>query len=342
MTSSFASIDDLDQQISTPNPAVTGLLSKLTGPVMVIGAAGKMGWHLSLMLKQGLQNSTPRTPVITVSRFTTPASQEQFSRAGFEVISADASSPAEVAALPEATTVFFLAGIKFGTSGQPELLHRMNVVMPELVAERFRHSHIVALSTGCVYSFTTPDTGGSTEESEVAPPGEYAQSCLQREQAFTRGSLRHCTPVSLIRLNYAIEPRYGVLVDIARKVLSGQPVDVTMGYVNVIWQGDALNHIVQSLSLASSPPTILNVTGSHILKVRDLAQGFAKRFGKPALITGQEAPTAWLNNASKSHQLFGPPAVSVDQMMDWIADWLQRDMPTLDKPTHFEVRSGGY
>lgn len=335
---------DLDEVISTPSEAVIETVRAHDGDFMVLGAAGKMGHHLCLMLRRSLgalgQESKRR--VIAVSRFGSVRSRDAFESQGIETQVCDLSDPTAVAALPEVPNVFFLAGMKFGTSGDPELLHRMNVEMPGRVAERFAASRVVAFSTGCVYSFTTPESGGSAESDPTDPPGDYARSCLGREQAFTVASVGRGTPVALIRLNYAIDLRYGVLVDICRKVLAGEPVDVTMGHVNVIWQGDALAHTIQSLPHAASPPFIVNVTGPGVLSVRDLAGRFAKRLGREAVITGTEAPTAWLNNAGLSHRLFGPPAMTLETMIDWIATWQERGGPLLGKPTYFENRDGNY
>lgn len=308
-----------------------------------------MGYHVSLMLQRALSACGRDEQVITVSRFGSPgpdgslnAEGRKFQQAGFDVIAADLSQPDQVARLPRVPNVLFLAGVKFGTSNNPDVLHRMNVTMPTLVANHFRDSRIAALSTGCVYSFCTPESGGASETSPVNPPGEYARSCLGREQAFTDASRKQGTPCVLIRLNYSIDLRYGVLVDIAQKVRARIPVDVETGYVNVIWQGDAVKHILRSLPLAESPPLVLNVTGGEILRVRDLAERFGERFGVPVQIAGNEAPTAWLSNPANAHRLFGPPVISTDQMIDWIAEWLEAGGEILDKPTHFEVRSGAY
>ena len=218
----------------------------------------------------------------------------------------------------------------------------MNVVAPELAVDHFRRSRIVALSTGCVYSFTTVESGGSRESDPTDPPGAYAASCLGRERAFAAGSKLHGTQVALVRLNYSVELRYGVLVDLAKDVLAGRPVNVETAHVNVIWQGDAVAHILGCLPLASSPPLVLNVTGADVLRVRDLAARFGRRFGLAVSFSGQEAESAWLNNASRSHELFGKPRISVEQMIEWIVDWVQRGGETLDKPTQFQTRDGNY
>ena len=218
----------------------------------------------------------------------------------------------------------------------------MNVLMPQLVAERFSVARIVALSTGCVYSFVTPESGGSREEDAMDPPGEYAVSCKGREQAFIDAANRFGTASALIRLNYSIDLRYGVLLDLATKVWRRETVDLSMGFVNVIWQGDAIAQIIRSLEHVTAPPFVLNVTGQDILSVREIADAFGTHFGCDVRYTGTPAPTACLNNSAKAAQMFGPPTVLVSQMIHWVADWVSRGGATLGKPTHFETRDGNY
>ena len=334
--------DELDDLISTPNDKVVAVVRNLPGRFAVLGAGGKMGFHISKMLQRALVAAGRDEPVITVSRFSDTAKREQFQRAGFEVVASDLAEADQVAALPDAQNIISLAAIKFGTSGQPGLLHRINITTSQQVTERYRDSRIAMLSTGCVYAFTTPESGGSTEESSTDAPGEYAKSRVDQERVFVEASARHKTRVVLIRLNYSIDLRYGVLLDVAQKVLNRQPVDVTMGYANVIWQGDAVSHIIQSLTYATTPAEPLNITGPDTLKIREVAQAFGNRFGIEPTITGTEDKVAWLNNASKSHAMFGLPEVSLNQMIEWVATWLERGGVTLNKPTHFEVRGEGY
>jgi len=342
MISAPTTVSELDNLISTPTDGVVNAVRDLPGRFAVLGAGGKMGFHISMMLQRALSAAGRDEKVITVSRFGDSNKRSQFEEAGFEVIAADLAERKQVAALPDAENIISLAAIKFGTSGQPDLLRRINVETSQLVMERFRQSRIVMLSTGCVYSFATPESGGSTEDSPLEPPGEYAQSRLAQEQVFAKASLRHGTAVALIRLNYSIDLRYGVLLDVAQKVFNRQPVDVQMGYANVIWQGDAAAHIIQALPHTSSPALPINVTGPETFRIRDVAQAFADRFRLEANITGKENESAWLNNASKSHAMFGPPTVSLGQMLDWVAAWVERGGETLNKPTHFEVRGEGY
>ena len=334
--------EELDDLISTPNDKVIDVVRNLHGRFAVLGAGGKMGFHISRMLQRALVAAGRDERVITVSRFSDVAKREQFERAGFEVVAADLAEADQIAGLPDAENIISLAAIKFGTSGQPDLLQRINITTSQHVTERYRDSRIAMLSTGCVYAFTSPESGGSTEDSPVDPPGEYARSRVDQERVFIEASARNNTRIVLVRLNYSIDLRYGVLLDVAEKVLSQKPVDVTMGYANVIWQGDAAAHIIQSLTYAATPAVPLNITGLGTLEIRDLAQAFGNRFGIEPTITGTEDKVAWLNNASKSHAMFGQPEVSLDQMIEWVATWLERGGVTLNKPTHFEARGEGY
>lgn len=334
--------EDVDAFLGAPAPAVAEVLARAPGPVLVLGAGGKMGLHLSLLLHAALRQLGRARDLTAVSRFTTLRDAEDFSRHGIATRAADLEDPAALAALPDAATVFFLAGVKFGTAASPDLLRRLNVEMPRRVAERFREARIVAFSTGCVYPFVAPASGGATEATPPAPPGDYAGSCLGREEAFAEGARRHGTRVTLLRLNYAVEFRYGVLADIALKVLRGEPVDVTTGHVNVIWQRDALVHTVQALELAAAPAVPVNVTGPGILRVRDLARDFGALLGRPVGYTGAEAGTAWLNDASATHRRFGLPPTDLTTMQRWIAAWLLTGGATWGKPTAFERRDGRF
>ncbi len=257
-------LEELHQVASSPTPAAIAAIEACPGDILVLGAGGKMGLHLCLMAQRGIANLGRTDKVIAVSRWGDPTARDAFESRGIDTIACDLSSVEDLAKLPDAPNVFFLAGVKFGTADQPELLHKMNIEMPQKVAARFVTSAIVALSTGCVYPFTSPESGGSSENDPADPPGDYAQSCFGREQAFTDSGAK----CSLIRLNYSVDLRYGVLVDIAQRVRAGLPVDVSTGFVNVIWQGDAVAHTIAALKKAASPPFVLNVTGSQILSVR--------------------------------------------------------------------------
>lgn len=332
----------VDEWLSEPSAEVARCLQRHAGPFLVLGAGGKMGLHLCLMLKRALAASGRDDRVVAVSRFRTLRDGGDFTARGVETISGDLTDAAFVAALPEAPCVFFLAGVKFGTASDPALLQRMNVEMPRQVAQRFKDSRIVAFSSGCVYPFVTPASGGATEETPVSPTGDYARSCVAREEAFQAVTREHGTRVALVRLNYSVEVRYGLLVDIALAVKNRHAVNVEMGYANVIWQRDAVAHVIQSLDLAGAPAVFVNVTGQEILSVRSLAEAFGRRFGVEVEITGTEAATAWLNNARHTHEQLGRPAVTSAQMIEWIAAWLEADGENWGKPTGFERRDGKF
>lgn len=337
------SANQIDDFLSRPSASMVEAAGAMAAPVGVLGAGGKMGLHVAVMARRALDAAgRPEVPVHAVSRFSTSGATKEFVRRGIPATSADLLNADELAALPDFGTVFYLAGMKFGSSDKPELLRRFNEEMPSLVAERFKSSVIVALSTGCVYPFVTLASGGSTEEDAPRPSGDYAVSCFGRERVFAAASEANDTPVVLIRLNYSVEFRYGVLVDLAQRVLAGEPIDVTTGYVNVIWQRDAVEHVLRSAELAQSPVVPLNVAGLPVVSVRELGERLGRRFGKSVNFIGREEATAWLNNPAKSHALFRSPEVSLDQMIDWVAAWLLAGGETHGKPTKFENRDGKF
>lgn len=336
--------EELDDLASEPDRGVIATVERIDGDVVVAGAGGKMGYHLCLMLRRTLDILGSSNRVIAVSRFGEDSVRERFEARSIETISADLTDPEVVAKLPDAAALFYLAGRKFGTSDDPESLRLFNEVMPGLVADRYAGANLVALSTGCVYPFVEPSSGGSTEEDATAPVGGYAESCLGREKAFLRSSEEHRSPLSFIRLNYSVDLRYGVLVDLALKVKQGEPVDLTTGWFNCIWQGDAVMHTIRSLDEVSPAPDacLMNVTGARILSVRDVAEQFGERFDLPVSFTGVPADTAWLNNARKSHRLFGSPAIPESVLIAWVADWIDRGGSLLGKSTNFDVRNGDF
>lgn len=339
MTDTPANITELEEWLSRPTEAVEDALKSLEGNLMILGAGGKMGPTLARMARRALPEDRD---VIAVSRFSSQATVAELESHGVTVIRCDLLDRTAVAELPAAPNVIFMAGQKFGTQDQPELTWMMNGVLPAIVAERYANSRLVVFSTGCVYPFAPVDSGGSRETDPVAPTGEYAWSCAARERVFTHFSKRNGTPLLIFRLNYAIDLRYGVLHDIATKVHRGQPVDVSMGYVNVIWQGDANARALQCLSHTASPPEILNVTGAETLSVRNLAERFGVLLEREPVITGEESATAWLSDASRSFDWFGTPAVSLEEMLQATAGWIARGGESLGKPTHFETRDGNY
>ena len=328
----------LEEWLSEPAAATRETLAQIPGDVAVLGAGGKMGPTLAMMVKK----AAPAKAVYAVSRFSNAAIRERIEAKGVTTIEADLLDESAYARLPDVPNVLFLAGMKFGATGNQPLTWAMNAHVPALVARQYDRSRIVALSTGNVYPFVDPNGGGAKEDDAPGPVGEYAQSCLARERIFQYFSGQFGTPVTLIRLNYANEPRYGILVDLTRKILHGEPIDVTMGSVNLIWQGDANNYIIQALSIAGSPPAILNVTGPEPLKVCDLAQRIGRLLGKEPRLVSQEAATSLLSNASKCVEGFGPPATSVDEMIGAIVTWVAEGKPVLGKPTKYDVRDGRF
>ncbi|MGI9471486.1 MAG: NAD-dependent epimerase/dehydratase family protein [Rubripirellula sp.] len=335
-------VQELDESISMPTSEVVEALHQCPGPVTVLGAGGKMGYHVCRMLQRALAELGREEDLIAVSRFGSPDAELKFTSAGMRTLRADLSDPEDVARVPTAPNVFFLAGVKFGTANDVDLLRRMNETMPQLVANRFSDSRIVVMSTGCVYSFASPDSGGSTEDDATDPPGAYAQSCLARERAFALASETHGTRCVFVRLNYSIDLRYGVLLDLAKQIQQGTPVNVDTGFVNVIWQGDAVQQILRCLPLTRKPPLILNITGRETHSVRELATRIGERFGKTPDFAGRESERCWISNSDRARKLFGEPSVEMDQMIDWIADWISSGCETLEKPTHFQNRDGNY
>jgi len=338
----FQTEAELEEALSRPTPELIQAVSSLDGDFVFLGVSGKMGVSMACMAKRACETAGVDKRVIGVSRFSAPENIAYLESRGIETISGDLLNQDFVRSLPDVANVIYLAGTKFGTDGNEAYTWAMNAYLPGLIAERYKDARIVALSTGCVYPLVGVESGGSTEADRPDPVGEYAQSCLGRERMFEFGSKEYGTSVSLIRLNYAVEMRYGVLVDIARKVASGEPVDVSMGYANVIWQGDANALILQSLLHVSSPPKAINVTGPETISVREMAEQFGERLGKVPNIIGEEEGSALLSNASWMAGNIGKPKVALDRVIDWTAHWIEAGNRLLGKPTSFEVRDGKY
>ncbi len=335
-------VTQLEDLLSQPTPGVVDTMRRLEGDLLVLGASGKIGPSLTRMARRADEEAGIQRRIIGVARFSSPGLQEQLEGWGIETIPCDLLDRDGLAALPDVPNILYLPAQKFGTTGQEGRTWAMNTYLAGMVCERFPQSRIVAYSTGNVYPLTPVDSGGPAEDTPLEPVGEYAMSAMGRERLFQYFSEKLGIPVAIVRLNYAVEMRYGVLVDIAQKVLADQPVDVTMGHFNVIWQGDSNAMTLGCFDHVASPPCPVNVTGSETLSIRHCAQQFAERMGKTVTFTGQEAKTALLSNASRSFELFGPATVTVDQMIDWITDWLQRGGETHNKPTHFQARDGKF
>jgi nucleoside-diphosphate-sugar epimerase len=332
----------LEELLSRPASEVVDLFKTLDGDIIFLGIAGKIGPSIARMAKRACDEAGVSKRIIGVSRFSNEQEKSRIESFGIETIRGDLLDPEFVKSLPRVKNVIFLAGMKFGAEGNLALTWAMNTYVPALVAEHFKNSKIVAFSTGCVYPLVPVDSGGSVETDKPVALGEYAQSCLGRERMFEHGSIKYGTPVILIRLNYSVEMRYGVLVDVALKVKNNEIVDLSMGYFNCIWQGDMNAMALQSLKYCNTPANIINLTGTETLSVRKMAIKFGKLFGKTPKFSGVEAPTALLSNAGLSHKLFGKPKVSPEQVIKWIANWISKENRLLNKQTHFEVRDGKY
>jgi nucleoside-diphosphate-sugar epimerase len=335
-------VDELEELLSCPSDDVVRAMSKLKGDILVLGVGGKMGPTLARMAKRGSDAAGVARRVIGVSRFSSPGLEPRLHDWGVETIRCDLLDRASIDQLPAAENIVFMAGMKFGATENPSLTWAMNCHLPALVSERFRDSRLVAFSSGNVYGMTSTSGSGSVETDSPTPLGEYASTVLGRERMFEHFSRQYESPMVLLRLNYAVELRYGVLVDLAKMVLAGAPIDVSMGSVNVIWQAEANAMALQSLLLAESPPRVLNIAGSEFIGIRDVATRLGELICQSVRFSGTEAAEAFLSNAEASHALFHRPSVTVDQMIRWTADWVFRGGDDLGKPTHFESRDGKY
>jgi nucleoside-diphosphate-sugar epimerase len=338
----IAGIEELEDVLSAPTPGVVKTLGKLAGDIVVLGAGGKMGPSLARMARRASVEAGVKRRVYAVSRFTNQELVADMKAAGVEPISCDLLEESAVASLPDAPNVIYMAGTKFGTTGNEPMTWAMNAYLPGLACRRYRKSRIVAFSSGNVYGLVPVAAGGSKESDEPHPVGEYAWSVLGRERVFQYFCAANGTPGVLIRLNYACEMRYGVLVDIAQKVRDGAPVSLGIGHLNTIWQQDANAMVLQALEQAAVPVRILNLTGPETLRVRDVAERLGKLMGKSVRFEGEEAPTALLNDSSAAFGLFGRPRMGAGELVELVADWVGRGGDSLGKPTHFESRDGRF
>jgi nucleoside-diphosphate-sugar epimerase len=340
--SSIQDVTELEELLSEPTQGAIRALSDLEGDIIVLGAGGKMGPRLARMAKRASKTSGKSRRIIAVSRFSSPKLEQQLQSWGVETLRCDLLDRESLSRLPDATNVVYMAGMKFGSTEQESLTWATNSFLPGLVCERYFKGRIVVFSTGNVYGLSPVSRGGSREQDTLEPAGEYAMSCLGRERICEHFSRKNQTRMSIIRLNYACELRYGVLLDVAQRVYAGQAVPLSMGYLNAIWQGDASAMSLQALACAASPPFIVNVTGPELLSVRRVAQEFAEHWHKPSRFEGTESEDALLSNAQKAYQSFGQPRITAAQITAWIADWLERGGETWAKPTHFEERTGRF
>jgi nucleoside-diphosphate-sugar epimerase len=336
-------VAELEERLSRPTDADAAAMSALSGDLLILGVGGKMGPSLARLARRAMDLAGTRHRIIAVARFSNASLPADLAAQRIETIACDLLEPGALLRLPENPNVIFMAARKFETAGAEHLTWSVNTFLPGLIAERYRKSRIVAFSTGNVYPLRSISEGGAVESTPVGPVGEYAQSALGRGRMFENGSMRWGTRVTLLRLNYAVELRYGVLVDIGRAVFERRPISLSMPYVNVIWQRDANSACLRSFPYCQSPPFVLNITGPETLSVRDLATEFGRHFGiEPIFLPDDEGSSALLSNATKAHALFGCPTVSPTEMIEWIADWIRQGGVMLNKPTHFQTRDGKF
>lgn len=336
---SFRDEAHLEEFLSTPTRGLVEDFAKLDGDITVLGVAGKVGPTLAMMAKR----AAPQKRVVGVARFSDADVKRRLEAAGVETITCDLLDREAVAKLPALKNVVYMAGKKFGTSGGEPFTWAMNAVVPAYVGEQFKETRFVAFSTLCVYPFSPVAGAGATPQDTLPTPlGEYANSCVARERVFQYFSTKTKSPGRLARLNYAIDCRYGVLVDIALKVRNGEPIDIRTGVANCIWQGDAIAHILRCLLHGNVPATAINIGAPQTTNVRQAAIRFGELFGKKPVFSGEEQPTAWHNDCSEEQQLFGDPVVDLDTMIRWNANWLERGLPLHHKPTHYDERAGQF
>ncbi len=336
---SETAVEDL---LAEPSEADVACVRRLNGDVLILGAGGKMGPSLARRVHRAAGRAGVRGRVVAASRFSSAAVRAGLEAEGIRTVACDLLDPAAIQALPDSPNVLFLAGRKFGTRERTDITWATNTVLPARVAERFSQSRMVAFSTGNVYPLVAVNGHGSTEDDMPAPVGEYAQSCLGRERVLEFVSREKGMPALIYRLNYAVDLRYGTLVDVARRVFDGAPIDLSMGFFNAIWQGDANSYALRSLDLCSSPPAILNVTGPERIGVREMAEWFGSAFGRAARFVNSEGPLALLSDSRRCRALLGEPTVPLTVLRQWVAHWVQAGGASLDKPTHFEVTDGGF
>jgi nucleoside-diphosphate-sugar epimerase len=332
----------LEDVLAQPSDADIECVSRLTEDAMIIGAGGKMGPSLARRVHRAAMLAGGRRHTIAVSRFSSDSARRSLEVEGIQTIACDLLDPDQIAALPRTPLVLFLAGRKFGTTDRTDVTWATNTLVPSRVAEHFAASRMVVFSTGNVYPMVASAGPAPTEATAAAPVGEYAQSCLGRERVVEYVSRERGLKAAIFRLNYAVDLRYGTLVDVARRVFAGDPIDLSVGVFNAIWQGDANSYALRSLELCSTPPIVLNVTGPERISVREMAQYFGAVFGRPPRFANSEGPVALLSDSTRCRSLLGEPTVSLEVLRDWVAHWVRIGGSSLHKPTHFEVTDGRY
>jgi nucleoside-diphosphate-sugar epimerase len=330
------------ENLLRPSEALIRDLSVLQGDILILGVGGKIGPSLAKLTKWAINLSSVQRKIMGVSRFSEVGLREELEKGGIKTYTADLMNESELESLPDAENVLFLAGTKFGTTGNEHFTWAMNTYLPGRVAEKYKNSRIVVYSTGNVYPFSNTISGGPDEKVLPAPVGEYGQSCLGRERIFQYFAEKYRTALLIYRLNYANDLHYGVLMEIAKAIKEQRTIDLQMGHVNVIWQGDANERALRSLLHCSVPPKILNITGPEMVSIRWLAEQFGIIFRKAPVFINEEQPSAILSNAAESFRLFGYPNVTLKQMIELTADWLLHNGTTSNKPTHFQERAGRY
>lgn len=335
-------VEHLEALLSEPTPQAIDAMRSVEGDLMLLGVGGKMGPTLARMARQASDRAGVPRRIIGVARFTDPRAEDNLRAAGVETMRCDLLDRDQLARLPKVANVLAMVGMKFGATGQESQTWAVNCLLPSRICETFPNARIVAYSTGNVYGLTSPTSGGSRETDPLSAVGEYAMSCIGRERIYEYYSRTLGVPMALLRLNYAAEMRYGILVDLAQRVWEGRPVDLGMGYVNTIWQADANAAGLSAFAHVAVPPRVVNVAGPEVLSVRQIAEGFGKRLQRPATFQGTESADALLSNGQLGYRLFGEPRVTAEKIIAWIAEWVARGGETLGKPTRFEVRDGRY
>ncbi|NUS92133.1 MAG: NAD(P)-dependent oxidoreductase [Nocardia sp.] len=339
----FADEKELELELARPGSGLVAEAADWENDLIVLGAGGKIGSGVATMARRALDEAgRSEVRVLAASRWTDEGSRARLEALGIDTVMTDLSDPAAVDALPDAGSVVFLVGAKFGTATDTDEAWMTNTVLPAYIARRYAQSRITALSTGNVYPLTAPMTGGPVETDETGPIGEYAITCRGREQVFTHGARTRGTPVALVRLNYACEPRYGVIADIARRVHAGEPVDLSIGAVNVVWQRYTNEVVLRTLGHADTAPFLLNLTGPETASVRSIATRLGEEMGVTPVFTGVEGATSLLSNAGRCHALFGYPDRTLGELIRMQADWIGAGGQLWNKPTKFERRDGKF